>query len=636
MRKEKHVNHKRYILMIIGCLLLSFIVECFGFNYKYWINKTDMKNQNIVIEKNQLTLNDIEMDGDNFKIIGDDPYFKIQYNGYCNYLCVVTSQKQDEYHINVQHLRKGQIIDEKNHVIGTIYKDKSVLELKDNINNIKFIPQVANSKDGDAVFSIKKLYIENSFILNYYRFIAIFISGILILSIVWFWKYLSEEIHITFLLLVLCIGAIVAVINPPYYSFDEREHFVRAYETANFDFELFGTKEIGWIDNSDSFLQRADYTRLAHQNIAEKNNYMDKFGSSECDNYKHYDSTAATYPFVPYLPGAVGILIGRLLNLSFAWCFYLGRITSLLGYAIICCWCIKHIKIWKNTLFACSLLPALFFVTTAYSADTYTLAFSFLFITMCINVMCQEEPVRLSQLITLFVSISIVIMCKIAYAPLCLLIFMIPKEKYSTKIKNWASKISLVLFSGGLTLLTFLYSNSKNIVQWPIPGVDVGGQIKYILTHPITYIILICDDIKNNILGYLSGVTTSLAYNSPLKPIWIIAFVLVLCILTLIDNKSDQLILSVKNKLIIIFSVACSWGLVVTALYASFTPVGSSVVSGVQGRYWGPLIFPLLLLLKNNQIVCKADKKKINIALIVFITLALLSVMWSILYNCCW
>ena len=154
--------------------------------------------------------------------------------------------------------------------------------------------------------------------------------------------------------------------------------------------------------------------------------------------------------------------------------------------------------------------------------------------------------------------------------------------------------------------------------------------------HPVSYIILICNDIKTNIINYLSGITTSLAYNNSLKPIWLMAFVLVLCIITLIDNDSDQLILSIKNKIVLFFSVACSWGLVVTALYMTFTPVGLNVVNGVQGRYWGPLVLPLLLLLKNNQIICKVDDKKINLGLSVFVITALLTVMWSILYNCCW
>ena len=635
MRKEKK-KVISYIVLIAFCLLVSVIVEIFVFNFKYCTNKSSIQDKNLQIEENLLTLHDIKKVDNKYQITGEDPYIKINYNHYCNNLRITINKKEEDSHIELQYENAQK--ENKTFMLSNIYKDESVLDIKDNLSKVKLVPQFIDNVEQDQLFTIKKIEVDNSFVINTYRIGALFVTLFLICNLLLFWRTLSDQLHITFLLIIMSIGIATALINPPYYSYDEREHFIRAYENANFDFELFEQKEIAWPDNIKGFLNKGNgvYISKSYQNIAERNNFMDKFGSSEFNNYKHYDSTAATYPFVPYLPGAVGILIGRLLNLSFAWRFYLGRITSLLGYAIVGCWCIKHIKIGKKTLFVCSLLPALFYVTTAYSADTYTLAFSFLFITMCINMMCQQEPVCMRQLITLFVSISIVIMCKITYAPLCVLIFMIPKEKYSTKIKNWASKISLILFSGVLTLLTFLYSNSKNFDQWQIPGVDVGGQIKYILTHPIAYIVLICDDIKNNILGYLSGVTTTMAYNNPLKPIWIIAFVLVLCILTLVDNESDQLILSVKNKLIIIFSVACSWGLVVTALYATFTPVGSSVVSGVQGRYWGPLIFPLLLLLKNNQIVCKTDEKKINLGLIVFVTLALLSVMWSILYNCCW
>ena len=187
--KEKKLNIKIYIFMLIACLVLSCVVEIFGFNFKYWMNKKEIKDQRLIIEKELFELHDIERDGDNFKIVGDDPYFKINYDGYCNYLCVETSKDQEEYHINVQHIKKGQVIDEKNHVIGNIYKDESVLELKDNMKNIKFIPQLSNSEEAKAVFSIEQLEIDNSFVINYYRIAALFISGALILSIICYWKY---------------------------------------------------------------------------------------------------------------------------------------------------------------------------------------------------------------------------------------------------------------------------------------------------------------------------------------------------------------------------------------------------------------------------------------------------------------
>ena len=98
-------------------------------------------------------------------------------------------------------------------------------------------------------------------------------------------------------------------------------------------------------------------------------------------------------------------------------------------------------------------------------------------------------------------------------------------------------------------------------------------------------------------------------------------------VLAVVDNNELPKNMGIKNKIYLLFCVLLSWGLVITSLYITFTPVGSLTISGVQGRYFAPLLFPLLLLFKTNKIKNTFKEVHINgfvICLCTFLLLLLL------------
>lgn len=630
-------NKKRVfvVLGIIFILFTSILLEVFVFNYRYWTNERCI-SERLSLQDDKVVLHDIKKKGNKYEITGDNPYFTINKSGYCTYIEIKSDEKLPEYQINVQHMQKNRVVKNKVHSISNLYKDSSILEIKNDLRNVRFVPQIINNDDSTC-FSVLSLNVDNQFVVNYYRIAVFFSSMLLLVILVFFYQRIGTKLHLYFLLIIIFIGINIAVINPVNHSYDEREHFIRAYELSYLDFEMFGEKKVPWIEKSDNFLKKASvtYSKEAYQNIVEKNNYMKKFASTQYTHEEYYHSAAITYPFVPYIPAAIGIFMGRMLKLPFIWTFLLGRITSLLGYGFICAWCIKHIKYGKRLIFLVMLLPTLFFVSTAYSVDTYTLAFSFLLMTIWINMMTQKENIKLRQIIGFILSMSIIIMCKVTYAPLCLLIFVLPKDKFNQKMKKWKVVTGVVITSGIMSMLTFLYSQLNNLNQWAIPGVNMGEQVKWIMGNPLEYISIFVQDVFQNAVTYLMNILTSLGYNESIAPIWMIILLIVLCIVAVIDHEANQFVLTTKIKMVIGFAILCSWGLVVTALYLTFTPVGSSTIAGIQGRYWGPLIFPLLLLLKNNKVKNSFNEKNFNLSIVWVMTVVLLIVLWSILLYCC-
>ena len=61
--------------------------------------------------------------------------------------------------------------------------------------------------------------------------------------------------------------------------------------------------------------------------------------------------------------------------------------------------------------------------------------------------------------------------------------------------------------------------------------------------------------------------------------------------------------------------------LIWTALYLSFTPVGSLVINGVQSRYFIPLILPLLIIINTNKIKTNFNKERLYYVYIILLTI---------------
>lgn len=111
---------------------------------------------------------------------------------------------------------------------------------------------------------------------------------------------------------------------------------------------------------------------------------------------------------------------------------------------------------------------------------------------------------------------------------------------------------------------------------------------------------------------YFVGTTTSLAYCGTLSPIWTVGLIVYLFVMAIIDGEDENVYIQKKEKFFLALTIFASWALVLTALYITFTPVGKLSIDGVQGRYFAPLVLPLLLLFQTNKIKCDFSKEQLN------------------------
>lgn len=597
--------------VLAALLLVSFLAETFIFHFRYFALPQEERSLHS-IPISQLDMNDLSLnENEEFFITGNDPYFSVKNPSFITYLRITPSEQSPPLHIEIEGLNKS-------YEVNFGYKRESVLYVNHSAENMRFHIRIDN---GENTFSFQNIAVDNTLHFNFLRIFLMFSIGALLAYFILFRKIAFAKLHVTFLVIVLLFGVNMALFTPTYYAYDEKEHFVRAYQLANFDLGLTDAKPIQWVAESDQFINVYIYDKAGSLSSAvfrtypERQNYIKEFSDSEYPHKAVYPSTAETYPFIPYTVAGLGILLSRALGMPFIYTFYAGRIFTLLGYALVCFFAIKQAKVAKRLIFFIALLPVSVFLASAYSADPMTLAFSLLAVTLFLNMLCsKDQTLNYKHPLLFSLCVAMAVMCKVPYAPLCLLILCVPKRKFKPGIHPVLVKGSVFAVVGLVAVATFAFGAMKGIQQWPIPGVSTKGQILFILQHLTMYTKIMAEHVTAGMTSYFSGAITQLAYYGTLDSIWLFVCLFGLVSIALLEDDSERLMLKAKEKLFLGAAIVCSWALVLTALYISFTPVGKPMIDGVQGRYFAPLLFPLFLLFKSSRVKYAVSAERFNVA----------------------
>ena len=472
---------------------------------------------------------------------------------------------------------------------------------------------------GDNRFTIDSIAVDNTLTINWMRVFLMWSVALIVWFGVFFYETAVNKLHITFLVLAVTVGVNLALTTPAWYGLDEHAHYVRAYQFANFNLGFDHTEPLNWINEMEEFFFQTGYVNSRHHTYDERQAFIQSYSTNEYGLSEYFETTAATYPFVPYFFAGLGILVAKILGMPFVHTFYAGRIFNVLGYALIGFFAIRSAKLGKRLLFLMSLMPYALFSAAVYTADTLTISFAVLAIALFVNMLAAEDGALDFKLPVGFaLCCAAMAMCKLPYAPLCILVLTVPMQKFPTKkqaLINFALVFAVV---GAISGATLLFGADKGIIQWYQPGMSIVGQVKYMLTHPFQYVLTMLGHVTANWSDYLFGSTWKMGYCGDVNNVWAIVAIAVMVVLALLDYEEGNETLALLPKLACGVAAACSWVLVLTALYVSYNVVGASEIAGVQGRYFYPLVLPILLLLKNKKLGAGIHKKYLNTGCVVF------------------
>jgi uncharacterized membrane protein len=494
------------------------------------------------------------------------------------------------------------------------------------------------SVSGDLHFSIfdvesKTLMSKSEYILAGALFLLLFGLSVPALR-----KY-KNEMHKAFLVTALPIGLALAIMIPPFDQLDEFDHFLRSFEVSEGMFvnqvTQHGLGNYIPVSLVDTVHKTQFINGKGYQYGVVKEAFETKLNPSNRIFIRNY---ASSYPPTIYIPQAIGVTIGRFLFNSPLMMMYLGRICNLLAYLTIVYTALKIVPIKKNLFFIMALLPMSINQASSLSGDSVLISASLLFVAYILYLTYGKvEQIKLKHVLTtigigIFVGVS-----KVVYIPMVLLFLIIPLRKFIEK-KDFIKKLLSVI--AGFTI-PYLIWNWLNLANLSIPdvrthaGVLPKEQILFIVTHPFQYLKFLVDSVINlgesKFLGMLGTVVAIYHYSTPDIVIYSYLFLMILFGLT--NDESDlRLFKSRKiDKTIMVFVMLAVLLLIYTALYVGFTPVGYSIVLGIQGRYFIPVAILFFLSISNHQFINK--NKNLNFLLYTIIHCCMYAALFTYLIQ---
>lgn len=609
MKKDKMISVLKKILII---LLVSIVAELAIVTYNFSINK--------IYDRLHFTGNEsIEIDKEKIKIESDENSYFLNVKGLEDVkiynVSLVLNDKNNDVYMRVLFNNDAKFMPKENadadkfkvyFISGletekiSITYPKSHIDLE-NINkiiindNIDYMPQIN--------FSIGQT-------------IIIFVVFSCIYGLIKLYKFSNGEERkikkeFVFLGISLVVGLILVFINVPQIRYDEHAHFWRAYEISKGNII---SRTSNTLPNSViSLFEREDGSypnkEMNYDTIKEKIN--DPLNPQD-ERIFPVGATGSLTP-ISYIPQVIGVTIGRLLQLSPIVILWLGRITNLLAYIGLIFVAIKIIpsEKWKSIIMIIALFPMSMNLAATVSPDTVIIGFTLLAISYAMYLKFEIEKIGLKQIAIFGILCMVPTVCKIVYFPLGLLVLLFPKEKFENKTKR---NLSYIL----TPILIFIPYFILNKI------VGLGDYAIAIRTNMMEQCLFTASDIVRD-----CGIAINTMYSefslylfemiggwNTIELVSIIILGILLFEMFVKTEENEKYKFCKKDN--IVFAIICLIEIlgVVAAMYLGWTQAKQTVVEGVQGRYFLPVLPLICIILSRDKIKCEIKNKNIKYIII--------------------
>lgn len=402
---------------------------------------------------------------------------------------------------------------------------------------------------------------------------------------------MKRDLALLYLLTAWPLVLLQIVVTPPFQMPDEPHHFMRALQVANGQIggqRISETLAGGSIEANvqsvalafkalahdlGSRLQIADLARIAAL----------RWGDSP-KNPADFDNTAI-YPPTLYLPAALAVKLGRASGLSILGTYYLARlIVGSLGVgmaALSLAWCRRG----RTTLFLLLSLPLTLSTFASVSQDAMGIACGSLAVAG-LSFFAQarrEMPAWARSGVALL--LGAVVGGRLPLIPLMVLA-VLPTGAAPHRRALWRRALEASV--GVLPIVLALWCASVAKIAFRAgDGVSPPDQVAVLLHHPAAAV-----EVMTNTLTLLGGAffrefVSVLGWWDGMRPAWYYGFIAVAMALSVLaDCLSTALGFGWRAALLILGAALSACAGVLLALYAAWTPVGSALVDGVQGRYF--------------------------------------------------
>lgn len=417
--------------------------------------------------------------------------------------------------------------------------------------------------------------------------------------------YLNQNVSIEkkFLIIGTFIGVILVFAIPVLHGIDEVAHFYKAYsifnevETTYDEQGKLMYKLPTAIDNASKIKRYSDVKNLQGQIISNTETILtNTYGG------------IALYSNIAYITYWIPMLICQnILKLPIVGVVLISRLFSFILWLLMSLYTIKIMPKRKEFMAFMCLIPINLTLVTTFTGDLLTNSAILLFIAYWYRLYEEKREIRKSEIIVISTLGCVSICCKIIYALLFLLVFLLPKENFKNK-RHKAIVISVIMFVMLIVAFLNLSIVGQDLLE-AYPAIE--HQKDWIINNLFGYISILVRTVITSIPAYIYQFTTgdgamaqcSVSVSTAVSILYFIILIASLYIeqIDIKWNKYAKYVIGVIISIIVLT--------ICTSLYLQWTAtnfgIGYNYITGIQGRYFYPLV--ALLALTNN-------KKKIDIS----------------------
>lgn len=418
-----------------------------------------------------------------------------------------------------------------------------------------------------------------------------------------------------FAVITVLFGGVFVFLVPPLWGLDEISHFNRVYHITEGkitpqkgDKDHYG----GFIPTHLAELDKHVYTDLTN------NSGKPASGRADVDSVREYGRllaadfnaeqersiATAEYSPVAYAGALIGAFAAKIIDGNIGVYIYLSRIASLLFYVavgMLSLYLLRNFKV-KWLFFTILLFPVCVFQAAVISADSTAMALAVLLMAAFFRLATNDKKTKRQTGVLFGVMAAAAILLPLTksnYALLSFATLLAPLVAFGTLHIRIIIKLFVV---AAAAVMAFVWSRIASVTSASPytqrqDGVLIvpGDQIAFLLDNPLRLVTATLKSVVNDSDSYLQSMATSLGWNSvPVSYVVGVLLVVALCV-AVSYVKPD--LARLKRRLLLLNCIVgiAAFG-VFAALYIGFTPTGHGTVDGIQGRYFLPLLIPILML----------------------------------------
>ncbi len=448
---------------------------------------------------------------------------------------------------------------------------------------------------------------------NYFA-VAAFILLFITANIWWF--NIEKPIEKWSFWVLLGTGLIMFFIMSPSSQTDEANHYYGTLKVSNL---ILGREDLNDIEG--------EYFAKLKQHYNSNESFMklmQNIGTGRTDGHEDAFICRNTFSFIQpasYIVPAIGMSIGRLLGADYYLTYSLARFFNLLFFVFMAWLAIRLMPYNKELILMVGMLPMAMHQAASLSYDVIVNGLSLILFAYVVKIIDEKKELSWKNAMIIAGILGTLGPVKVVYCTLVLLVFMIPSKQF----KGLKDRLFKCMFIIAFTVGILWIIRSPDIVS-RVDGSNFGEvnpyyDMNYVMGHPFGFMKLLANSIWHDgkmyiyqAVGYhMAGTSVSLA------PWCIRAYLLMLVLNQLFQEKNDAP--GIRQRAVALGMSVITLVGIVTTMALAYTYYGSERVSGVQGRYFIPIMALVLYSLSVSRIPKIINRKYFTgIAWIVYLS----------------